>query len=201
MSKVRIVTDTTNCLPPELIKQYDIRVVPLGLVIDGKVYRDQVDITAAEFWEMFKDLKVLKDLGEHPTTTAGTPGDFVSVFTELAETTNGIVCILVSKALTATHESAYQARRLVRHEHPNLHIEIIDSRTSAGALGFIVSAAARAAQENKSLEEVIEVTWDIISRVIYIATLDTLKYFSRPSRVLSKLKLSQGLACSSRQRT
>lgn len=182
MSKVRIVTDSTNCLPPELIKQYDIWAAPLGLVIDGKVYQDQVDITAAEFWEMFKDLKTLKDLDEHPTTTAVTPGEFVSVFTELAKTTNSIICILVSKALSATQESAYHARRLVRPEHPDLRIEIIDSRTSAGALGFVVLEAARAAQENKSLEEVIEITRDMMSRVIYIATLDTLKYLIRSGR-------------------
>ncbi len=182
MSKVRIVTDSTTCLPPELIEQYDIRVMPLGLVIDGKACRDGVDITTDEFWEMFKDLKVLKDLEEHPTTTAVTPGEFVNVFSELAKTTDSIVCILVSRALSATHESAYHARRLVRPEHPNLRIEIIDSRTSVGAQGFIVLEAARAAQENKSLEEVTDIIRDMMSRVIYIATLDTLKYLIKSGR-------------------
>ena len=176
MSKVGIVTDSTNCLPPELIKEYDIHVVPVGMVIEGKAYRDLVDITLAEFRGMINRLE------KQPTTSAVNPGDLLNVFTELSKSTDNIVCILVSKALTATHESAYQAKRLIRAEHPNLNIEIIDSKTSAGALGFIVLEAARSAQQNKSLEEVIAVVQDMILRVIYLASLDTLKYLMRIGR-------------------
>ena len=176
MSKVGIVTDSTNCLPSELIKEYGIRVVPVGMVIDGEPYRDLVDITLDEFRSMVDSLE------KQPTTTAANPGDFLNVFTELAESTNSIVCILVSKALTATQESAYQARRLIRAEHPELNIEIIDSKTSAGALGFIVLEAARAAQQDKSLQEVVAVAQDMVFRVVYLAALDTLKYLMRIGR-------------------
>lgn len=176
MSKVRIVTDSTNCLPSELIKEYGIRIVPVGMVIDGKPYRDLVDITLDEFQGMFDSLE------KEPTTTAANPGDFLNTFTELTESTDSIVCILVSKVLTATQESAYQARRLIRAEHPELNIEIIDSKTSAGALGFIVLEAARAAQQNKSLQEVVAVAQDMVLRVVYLAALDTLKYLMRIGR-------------------
>ena len=176
MSKVGIVTDSTNCLPPELIREYGIRVVPVGMVIEGKPYRDLVDITLDEFQGMVNDLE------KQPTTTAANPGDFINVFTELTESTDSIVCILVSKALTATQESAYQARRLIRAEYPELNIEIIDSKTSAGALGFIVLEAARAAQQNKSLQEVVAVAQDMVFRVVYLAALDTLKYLIRIGR-------------------
>jgi len=159
-----------------LIKEYDIRVVPVGMVMDGKAYRDLVDITLAEFQS------IINQLEKQPTTSAANPGDFVNVFTELGELTDNIVCILVSKALTATHESAYQAKRLVRAEYPNLNIEIIDSKTSAGALGFIVLEAARAAQQNKSLEEVLAVVHDMVIRVVYLGALDTLKYLMRIGR-------------------
>ena len=176
MSKVGIVTDSTNCLPSELIREYGIRVVPVGMVIEGKPYRDLVDITLDEFRGMVNLLE------KQPTTTAANPGDFLTVFTELTESTDSIVCILVSKALTATQESAYQARRLIRAEHPELNIEIIDSKTSAGALGFIVLEAARAAQQNKSLQEVMTVAQDMVFRVVYLAALDTLKYLMRIGR-------------------
>ena len=144
--------------------------VPVNLVIDGKVYRDCIDITLEEICQRFQNLE------KQPTTTAVSPEDFVNTFTELGKATDSIVCILVSKSLTATHESAYQARRLTRPSHPNLNIEIIDSKTSAGALGFVVLEAARAAEQNKSLEEIISVTRDMIPRVMYLAALDTLKY-------------------------
>jgi len=57
VSKVAIVTDSTNCLPVELIKEYDIRVAPYHLIIDGKDYRDQIDITPTEFYRIFPKLK------------------------------------------------------------------------------------------------------------------------------------------------
>ncbi len=176
MSKVRIITDSTNCLPPELIEKHSISMVPVNLVIDGKVYRDCIDITLEDICKRFQNSE--KQL----TTAAVSPGDFINTFTELGKTTDSIVCILVSKSLTATHESAYQARRLIRPSQPNLNIEIIDSKTSAGALGFVVLEAARAAEQNKSLEEIISISRDMISRVIYLAALDTLKYLINTGR-------------------
>ena len=169
-SKIRIVTDSTSCLSPDMVEQYGICVLPVGLVIEGQLYRDCIDITLDEVCSR------LNGLDKQPTTTAVSPGDFVNAFTELADSTDNIICILVSKALTATQESAYQARRLVRSQHPHLNIEIVDSKTSAGALGFIVAEVARAAEQGKGIGEVVEIARDMISRVVYLAALDTLKY-------------------------
>lgn len=176
MSGVAIVTDSTNCLPPELIKEYQINVVPVGMVIDGQYYRDQVDISTAEFWNLFPRLK------EQPTTTAVNPEDCLKTFTELSKSTNEIVCILLSRVLSATQESAYQARRMVRQDLPHLDIKIIDSKTSSGALGLVVLEAARAAQQNKSMAEVIQIAENIISRVFYLIGVDTLKYLIKIGR-------------------
>ncbi len=175
MSKIGIVTDSINCLPPELIKEYDIRVVPLGLSINGKAYRDQVDITPDEFWRMFPEIKEF-------TTGASNLNEFAKVFAELGKSADGVVCIIVSKALSATHEFAVQAREMVKAEHPNLNIEIIDSKTAAGAQGFIVREAARAAQAGKSLEEVIQVIRDMIPRAKFVIAMDTLKYLIKSGR-------------------
>lgn len=175
MSKVGIVTDSTSCLPPELVKEYGIRIVPVGLVIDGKAYRD-IDLTNDEFWRLFYQAK------EPPTTSAASPGDFASAFTELGKSTNDIVCIVLSKALSATHEAAVQASKMVKDEHPNLNIEIIDSKTATGALDFIVLEAARAAQAGKSLAEVVGIAQDIIPRVKFFVSMNTLKYLVRLGR-------------------
>jgi DegV family protein with EDD domain len=170
MPKVGIVIDTSGCLPAELVQEYDIRFAPVHLIIDGKDYRDQIDITPAQFWAMFDSLKTM------PTTSAAGPGDFVSVFAELAKTTDSIVCIVVSKILSATYGAAEQAREIVKSEHPKLNIDIIDSKNSIGAMGFIALEAARAAQAGKNLAEVVKVAQDMVPKVKYVATLDTLKY-------------------------
>lgn len=175
MSKVGIVTDTTSCLPPELVKEYGIRIAPVGLVIGGKHYKD-TDLTNEEFWQLFYAAN------GSSSTTAANPDDFASVFEELSKSTDSIVCIVVSKALSATFEAATQGKKLMREKNPKLNIEIIDSRTSAGALGFVVLECARAAKAGKSLDEVVKVANDMVPRVKFITAMDTLKYLIRIGR-------------------
>lgn len=175
MPKVGIVTDTTSCVPPELVKEYDIHIVPVGLVIGGQHYKD-TDLTNDEFWQLFYAVNGAT------TTTAASPGDFVSIFEELSKSTDSIVCIVVSKALSATFEAATQGRETVKEKKPGVNIEIVDSKTAAGALGFIVMEAARAARDGKSLKEVAQVANDMIPRVKFITAMNTLKYLVRTGR-------------------
>lgn len=175
MSKIGIVTDTTSCLPPELVKEYDIRIMPVGLVIGGKHYQD-TDLTNEEFWQLFYAAN------GSTSTTAVSPGDFASVFEELSKSCDSIVCIVVSKALSATFEAATQGKELVREKNPEIKIEIVDSRTSAGALGFVVIETARAARAGKSFNEVVQVANDMIPRVKFVTAMDTLKYLIKSGR-------------------
>jgi DegV family protein with EDD domain len=175
MSKVAIVTDTISCLPPELVKEYGINVVPICLILDGKSYRDQVDIDNDEFWRRFESL-------EKFSTNAALPGDFVNAFNEAGKNTDDIVCTLVSKAMSATYQSAIQAREILKSEKPRLNIEIIDSRIAAGAEGFIVLEAARAAQAGKSRAEVVQVMLDMIPKVKWVCGMDTTKHLIKIGR-------------------
>ena len=170
MSHVGIVTDSTNCLPPELIREYDIRVGSVVLNINGKSYRDQIDITPAEFYHIFPTLEEL------PTTSGVIPADFVAHFENLARTTDSIACIVLAKELSVTWQSAMQAREIFLKEHPNVALEIVDTKTAAGATGLIALEAARAARAGKKLAEVVQVTKEMMPKVNFIATLDTLKY-------------------------
>ena len=175
MSKTGIVTDTTSCLPPELVKEYGIRIMPVGLVIGGKHYQD-TDLTNEEFWQLFYAAN------GSTSTTAVSPGDFASVFEELSKSCDSIACIVVSKALSATFTAATQGKELVREKNPEIKIEIVDSRTSAGALGFVVIETARAARAGKSFNEVVQVANDMIPRVKFVTAMDTLKYLIKSGR-------------------
>jgi DegV family protein with EDD domain len=176
MSTTRIITDSTSCLPEELLNQYDIGLVPTTLIINGKAYKDQVEITPAKFWQLFKE--TISPI----TTAAVSPGEFYTKFTEMAKSTDNIICILVTKALTASHQAAESARAAVMENNPGLNIQIIDSKTSTGAQGYIVLEAARAARQNKSLDEIMHIINDMIPRVKYVAMLDSLKYLIRLGR-------------------
>lgn len=175
MSKVGIVTDTTSCLPPELVKEYDIRIMPIGLVIGGKHYTD-ADLTNDEFWKLFYAAN------GSSSTTAANPAEFAKIFTELGKSTDSIVCIVVSKALSATHQAAVKGSEMAKKTNPKLNIKIVDSKTSAGALGFLVLAAARAAQSGNSLSEVVQTVNDMIPRVKFLTVMDTLKYLIKSGR-------------------
>ena len=85
------------------------------MVIDDKTYRDMIDISPIQFWELFDSLK------EQPSTTAGNPGDFLGAFIKAGEKSDRILCILVSKVLTATFESAFQARKMARQQNPGMY--------------------------------------------------------------------------------
>lgn len=91
MSRVSIVTDSTHCLPPDLVNEYDIHVGSVILSIEGKSYRDQLDITPGEFYRLYDELQ------EIPTTSAVSPGEFVEIFRDLGTFTDSIVCLPLSK--------------------------------------------------------------------------------------------------------
>ncbi len=177
MAKVGIVTDGTNCLPLELIREYDIRVAPMGMVMGDKFYRDTIDITTSEFWKIFRTLPKL------PTTTGAVMEELANRFRELSKTTDTIACILVSADLSAaSHQAALNAKDIVKKEVPGLNIEIVDSRTTLGAMGFIVLEAAKAAKDGKDLSQIIEVVKGMTPRVHWMAMLETLRYLIKGGR-------------------
>jgi len=175
MAKVGIVTDTIACLPPEIIQRYDIRILPVPLNINGKPHRDGVDINPDGFWEIFKDIREF-------TTGAPAITEYTDILTDLSKTTDNIVCIFVSKGLSAINEAGVQACDLFKKENPGVNIEVVDSRTAAGAEGFIVEEMARAANDGKSLAEVVQVANDTIPRVKFVTVMETLKYLIKSGR-------------------
>jgi DegV family protein with EDD domain len=175
MAKVGIVTDSIACLPPEIIKEFDIRTVPVALNINGKPYRDGVDIEPEGFWKMFDEVKEF-------TTGAPALSEYTEILSNLAKTSDGIVGIFVSQALSAIGEAAVQAADLMKKENPDLNIEIVDSRTAAGAQGFLVEEAAIAAKAGKNVSEVAQVVKDTIPKVKFATAMETLKYLIKSGR-------------------
>jgi DegV family protein with EDD domain len=175
MANVGIITDSIACLPPEIIKEYDIRTVPVALNINGKPYRDGVDIKPDGFWEIFDEVKEF-------TTGAPALSEYTDIISDLAKTSDGIVGIFVSHALSAIGEAAVQAADLMKKENPDLNIEIIDSRTAAGAQGFLVEEAAKAAREGKSVSEIVQIIKDTIPKVKFTTAMETLKYLIKSGR-------------------
>jgi DegV family protein with EDD domain len=175
MSGVAFVTDTISCLPPEILQEYHILRVPTVIIIDGKPYRDMIDLDNDEFWRRFDSMQTF-------TTAAPSPGDFITAFKEAGKESNDIICTLVSKALSATLAVAVQAAAMLKAQNSPLNIEVMDSRTGTGAEGFIVLEGARSARAGKSKSEVLEVMQDMIKRVKWINAMETSKYLIKIGR-------------------
>jgi DegV family protein with EDD domain len=177
MKKVAILTDSTCCLPPELVEQYDICVVPLEIIYEGKSYRDGIDMTSSEVY------KIMRKRENLPTTSTPSAGVFLHTYRQLSREAESVFSIILTGLQSMTFEAASAAREMAKEEIPNTTIEVLDSRSVAGALGFIVLEAARAASQGAELTQVAETARNMMGRVNFLAMLDTLYYLARTGRV------------------
>jgi len=177
MPKVGVVTDSIACLTKELVEQHGIGIVPLTIYFQDKVYRDWVDITPTEAYELF-----LQD-PEAFATSPASPGRYLEAYHEASKQANNILCITLSSKLSTGYDMACVAREQAKSELPQTSIEVLDSQTVTAAEGFIALAAARAAAEGKSLAEVVKVAEEMRDRATFIMLLDTIRYVYRTGRI------------------
>ena len=180
---VKIVTDSSADINPELAQQLGITVVPLYVRFGEEVYRDGVDIGADEFYQRLEADPI------HPATSAPSPGDFATTYEGLAKETDEIVSIHIGSKVSATHAAALQGKEALAGTR--CQIEVVDSQWVTMALGLITMAAAKAAQAGGSLHQVLEEAKTSISRIRVLGVFDTLKYLLLGGRI-SKAKAIVG---------
>lgn len=173
MNKVFIVTDSTAYLPQEYIDELPIKVVPLTVNWDGETYRDGVDIKPDEFYTRLGKSSTL------PTTSQATVKDFTDVYKPLLEEGCSILTLPISSGISGTVNSAFQAKEMF----PGAPIEVMDTKLVSMALGFQVLAAARAAKEGASLQEVKDIAIKAYDHIGVYFVVDTLKYLHAGGRI------------------
>ena len=179
MADVAIVTDSTSYLPPELIERHGIHVVPLYVVFGGDRIVPEVEIT--DYEAFFEELRRAEKL---PTTSQPSVGDFTAAFEPLLAGGKEIVSVHISGGLSGTPEAARQARdALERDGKGGERIEVVDSTTAAGGLGFMVLAAAKAAATGASATEVAAHVAEARSQLKLWFAIDTLEFLKRGGRI------------------
>lgn len=177
MDKVAIVADSIACLTPEMVKQYGIRIVPVNVHFDGKVYRDGVDLSPSQAYQLLE-----KD-PDRFSTSAPSPVDYLEAYHELSTRTQSILCITLSIKFSMTHDAAQVAKEQGGEELPQTTIVLLDSRTCAAAEGFVVLAAARAVAEGKSLAESLKAAEEVREKVNLLTLMETIRYAYRSGRI------------------
>lgn len=171
---VRIVTDSTCDLPPEMAAANGITVVPLTVFFGEEAFLDGVEITGDEFYER---QRASKDL---PRTSQPSVELFQEAYSEVGQDGSEIVSIHLSSKLSGTMNAAQVAREVLKHD---MHIDLIDSYNVSLGLGLIVLEAARAANAGASLPEVVATARRAMDRTSVHVLVDTLEYLQKGGRI------------------
>lgn len=180
---IRIVTDSSCDIPPELIADLSIDVVPLTIRFGQEEFVDKVELSTGQFWD-----RLLSGEGL-PETAAPSAGAFVETFERLAaDGASGVLVMTLSSDLSATHQAA-----VIGAEKVGLDVKVLDSRSVSMGLGLQVIAAAEQAATGAGLEEITTAAIDRVDRVRLTAALDTIEFLKRGGRIGGASALVAGL--------
>jgi DegV family protein with EDD domain len=173
MPKVVVVTDSTAYLPENILQELNIQVVPLHVIWGDKIYKDGVDLKAEEFYPMLKAAKEL------PTTSQPSPQEFIDVYKPILDKGDKIISIHISSGISGTLNSAHQAKEMLETKD----VEIIDSKSSGMALGYVAMETARYAQKGNSYEDCIRIARKAVENIDVYLVVDTLEYLHKGGRI------------------
>ena len=175
MPDIRIVTDSACDLPPASAAEHNIDIVPLSIRFGDTEYVDRRDLTPKEFWAKTAESKVL------PETAAPSPGSFEEAFrAAAAQGADGVVCVCLSSALSATFQSAQLGADAAKDA---IAVRVLDGRSVTIAQGLMAIAGAEAAAAGKSLDEVAAAISGKIANMRVFAALDTLENLKKGGRI------------------
>ncbi len=168
-STIRIVTDSSCDLPPGLLQEYEIAVVPLTVHFGTDVFYDG-ELSKAEFWE--------KASGPYlPKTSQPSVGAFEQVFERLVNQGHEVLCLTI----TGKHSGTFNAARLAAQRFGEA-VQVFDSLSLSLGLGIQTLAAAQAARAGRSMQEVLALLKDMRARMRVMLVFDTLENLRRGGR-------------------
>lgn len=175
LPRIAIVTDSASDLTPELMKGYDIHIIPLRLKIGDKNYEDGVTITRKEFWNRILREKIL------PKTSQPSPAELHRLYQNLFDKGyESIITILLSSKLSGTQQAAKIAKEMIGNDK---EIYIVDSKAVTFAEAHQVLEAARLVKEGASTKAILERLYELQDQMkIYFAVND-ISYLQKGGRI------------------
>ncbi len=175
MAKIAFVTDSTAYIPDELVQKYRITVAPQILIWGDKSYLDGVDIQPNEFYRRLRTEKAM------PTTSQVSVVTMQGVFQDLVQRGFHVLGIFISEKLSGTMQSAMQGRDALGSASEM--VTIVDSHSTAMAMGFQVLAAARLAEQGAGVQECKLLVERARAHVGVYFAVDTLEFLHRGGRI------------------
>ena len=172
-ARVAVVTDSTAYLPPGVADEYGVRVVPLRVTIDTRTGADGIEVSSADVTRALRDRVPV-------ATSRPSPTEFATAYRKALDAgASNVVSVHLSAALSGTWESA----ALAAQDFGYGVVRVVDSRSTAMALGFAVLAAGRAARDGASASEVQDAAVSTVDNTRTYFYVDTLEYLRRGGRM------------------
>ncbi|WP_421381474.1 DegV family protein [Bacillus salacetis] len=171
--KTAIVTDSTAYIPKELRDRYDIKMIPLSVILGGESYREEVDISASDFYEEVKNEEKL------PTTSQPPLGSFVELYEDLAKNYDAVISIHLSSGISGTYQGAVQAKDMAE----GIEVYPYDSEISCMVQGFYPIYASKLASEGMDPKEILIKLDEMKETVKAYFMVDDLAHLQRGGRL------------------
>ncbi len=177
MSTIGVLTDSCASIPERLIEELGIQVVHYYIHRGKETLRDLVDVQREEFFRW------LATANELPKTANPSAGDFLEAYKGLAERVKEIVSIHMTSWGSGAYQAATVAKEMLAQSHPDVRVEVIDSRQTSLCYGWMTIEAARAALAGQDLDEIVALVKRMIPITRMIQTADTLRYLYMGGRI------------------
>lgn len=183
---VKILSDSACDLPDEILKEYDIDILPILVSKGEEEYLDKVTLDPKKMYDDMRKGVVYK-------TAQIPPRMFEEKFEEIAEKNESVIYVCFSSGLSGTYNTSVIVRDALKGKYPNLDIDIIDSRSASVGFGLLVHEAGKMAKEGRSKEEILDMLDFYVKHIEHIFTVDDLEYLFRGGRVTRAQALVGGL--------
>lgn len=178
MSNYIIISDSSCDIPDELLKEYQIELVPFYISFDQNTYyRERVELKTEDFY------KILRTENAFPKTSLPSVQDYMDKFTVYLSQEIDIICFCLATNLSGSYQSAVNAKNILSEEYPDRKIEIINSHQATGGQGIIVLEAARMRQAGYSMDETLNKIKLVKSHSRIVFTVDSLEYLQKGGRI------------------
>lgn len=177
---IKIIGDSTCDLSKECIEKYDISLASLTINIEGKAYKDRVDIDPDEFYN------VIEDLDQYPTTAMPSPSEYLDIINKaIKKGYTEILCICMSSGTSGSYQSAVIAKDYFFEDNPksNIKIHIVDSKCMSHGSGWLILKSAKLKEKGVTFEELVDFNEAYKINVKHFLSVDDLDHLVKSGRL------------------
>jgi len=183
---IKIITDSTSYIPEDLIKEYDIDVISLSVILGDEIIVE-TQISNVDFF------KKLDSSSHHPTSSQPVIKEVYDRFEKHIQSGDSIVGCFISSQMSGTYSTAMLVKDMILEKYEDAKIEIVDSKSNCMQLGFATLSGAEAAKSGKAMKDVVLAINENIekSRMLFIP--ESLDYLQRSGRLSKASALAASL--------